>query len=244
MNDPSKPTRGGGWAFLFALQRESIYFRRLLQFTASIPDAPCNAGWYESPRGTVLVMETGVGARCARDAVQWLFNEYEPQMVVACGFAGALSPTLQVGDVLLASEVVEPGEDDLHWRTTVPAELGDLPVGRILTAPRLVANPADKKSFARQTGAIAVDMESAAIAEACQEHRVPCAVVRTISDTANTALSPRLVEMSSGGDVAPWRALAAMAKSPRLAVEFWRLARDTRLAARRLADALHRLTDH
>jgi adenosylhomocysteine nucleosidase len=125
----------------------------------------------------------------------------------------------------------------------VPAELGDLPVGRLVTAPQLVGRPAAKRTLARETGAIAVDMESAAIAAACQERLVPCAVVRAISDTVDTELSHRLVTLLSGGRASPLRVLAAVARSPGLAVELWRLARDTRLAARRLADALHKLVN-
>jgi adenosylhomocysteine nucleosidase len=186
------------------------------------------------------VLATGIGAERARRAIQWLFRHPERPPVVACGFAGALTPNLKVGDVLLASEVVEL-DDDVHWRTVVPAELGDLPIGRLVTVTQLAGRPAAKRTLARETGAVAVDMESAAIAEACQERRVPCAVVRAISDTSDTALSPRLVGLLAGGNVAPWRVLAAVARSPGLIPELWRLARDTRLAARRLADALHRL---
>jgi hypothetical protein len=168
-------------------------------------------------------------------------QHFSPKLIVACGFAGALSSKLKVGDVLLASEVVEPGEGELHWRTAVPTELGELPVGRLVTVAALAGRPAAKRTLARQTGAVMVDMESAVIAESCQARRVPCAVVRAISDAADTMLSPQLVALLSGGRVSPWRVLAAVMRSPSLTIELWRLARDTRIAARRLAAALHRL---
>ena len=133
--------------------------------------------------------------------------------------------------------------DDLHWRTAIPAELGDLPCGRLASSPRLVATPADKAALAAATGALAVDMESAAIAEVCQAARVPCAAVRAISDAADTALSPQLVALLAGGRVSPRRVLMALLRRPALAGELWRLARDTRRAARRLADALGRLLE-
>jgi adenosylhomocysteine nucleosidase len=236
----ARPTRGVGWAFLFALRRESAPFARRLRFAERLP-APCPGAIYETKRGPAVVLETGIGGDRAATATHWLLDNFDPRLVVVCGYAGALSPNARAGDVFLASEVVEPGNDELHWRTTVPAELGDLRVGRLVTVAHLAGRPAAKRALARQTGAVAVDMESAAIAEACQERRVPCAVVRAISDTADTSLSPRLVTLLSGGRVAPWRVLTALARSPGLAVELWRLARDTRLAARRLADVLHRL---
>ena len=243
MSEAFKPTRGVGWVFLFAMRRESKPFTRHLRFVETLRGAPCSAGLYETQRGPAAILETGVGAKRAAAAIRWVLKNLEPRLIVACGFAGALLPTLKVGDVLLASEIVEPDEDDLHWRTAVPAELGDLPVGRLVTATQLVGRPSGKRSLARQSGAVAVDMESAAIAEACQARRVPCAVVRVISDTADTTLSPRLVTLFSGGWVAPWRVLTALMRSPGLAIELWRLARDTRIAARQLAAALHRLVD-
>jgi adenosylhomocysteine nucleosidase len=241
MSNYSKPTRGVGWAFLFALRREAEAFARRTRLVHPLPDAPCPAARIETRRGAAVILETGFGIDRAAVAARWVLEHFEPRLVVVCGFAGALSPTLRVGEVLLASEVVEPGEDELHWRTAVPAELGDLPVGRLVTVKRLVATPAEKQALANETHAVMVDMESAAIAEACQEWQVPCAVVRVISDTAGTALSPRLVKLLTGGRASPWRVLATLARSPRSTIELWCLARDTRLAAGRLADALARL---
>jgi nucleoside phosphorylase len=185
------------------------------------------------------VLEIGVGARRAAAAARWVLEECTPRLVVACGLAGALVPTFGVGDVLVASEVVEP--DEQRWRVALPAELCDLPCGRLLTVSQIVATPAAKGTLARQFGAVAVDMESAAVAEACQAARVPCACVRAISDAADADVSPRLVELVASGHVSPLRAVAAVARSPKLAVELWRLARDTRRAAARLADALRQL---
>jgi adenosylhomocysteine nucleosidase len=235
-----KPTRGVGWAFLFALRRESAPFTRRLRFAERLP-APCPATLYETKRGPAVVLETGIGAKRAAAAIRWLLDNFEPRLVVVCGYAGALSATLRVGDVLLASEVVEPA-DELRWRTAVPAELGDLPVGRLVTVSRLIATSADKRSLARQTGAVMVDMESAAIAEACKEARVPCAVVRAISDTAETELSKATATIITvGGRVLFWELLAAVFRAPGFVVEMWRLARDSRIAARALAGVLQRL---
>ena len=228
---------------MFALRREAKPFRRRCGHTRERIEirTPCPTWAYSCGGKKFLVLVTGIGAERAADAARWVWDHFRPRLLVACGFAGALSPKLQVGDVLLASEVVEADEDDMHWRTAVPTELGDLPVGRLVTVPELVGRPSGKRTLARQTAAVAVDMESAAIAEVCQEKQMPCAVVRVISDTADTALSDRLVDLMSGGRVSPLRVLAAVVRSPWLLVELWRLARDTRIAARELAGALSKL---
>lgn len=81
-------------------------------------------------------------------------------------------------------------------------------------------------------------MESAAIAEVCAAKHIPFAVVRAISDAVETELSPDLVRLFSGRTVSAWKAFQALVKKPSLLGEFRRLARDTRLAARKLAEEL------
>jgi hypothetical protein len=84
-------------------------------------------------------------------------------------------------------------------------------------------------------------MESAAIAEACQGERVPCAVVRVISDSAEAELSPDLAKLFSGGRLSPMQVLAAVLRRPTMLAQFWRLDRDSRQAARNLTAALNQL---
>src|SRR5438094_5129989 len=104
MSYESKPTRGVGWAFLFALRRESAPFARGLRLVHRYPDAPCAAARVETRRGGgAVILETGIGADRAAAASRWALSHVAPRLVVACGFAGALAPTLHVGDVLLAS---------------------------------------------------------------------------------------------------------------------------------------------
>src|SRR5207245_980677 len=72
-------------------------------------------------------------------------------------------------------------------------------------------------------------------------HGIPFGCVRAISDTADTALSPALLSVLSGGQVSPSRLASVVLRAPRVVPELWRLGRDTRRAARRLASVLHRL---
>jgi adenosylhomocysteine nucleosidase len=48
--------------------------------------------------------------------------------------------------------------------------------------------PQAKAEFAKATGAVAVDMETATIAEQCRERGVPLLSIRVISDTARQEL--------------------------------------------------------
>lgn len=184
-------------------------------------------------------METGIGAERAGRAIAWVLDNFSPRLIVAAGFAGALSRTLTLGEVVVASEVVEP--EEVMWRVALPGELGDLACGRLFTSPRMLASTAAKTALFEASGAIAVDMESGPIAEACLARRVPCAAVRAVSDTSEEGLSPELVRLLDGGEVSLRRVVAALLRRPRLIGEFWRLQRATRTAARNLAETLWRL---
>ncbi len=223
---------------LFSLRRESAPFRRIHRPYQEFWDAPCRTTFCGASGSGVVVMETGVGAPRVRRAVEWALSEpvfldvvLVPRVVICAGFAGALSDELGVGDVFVPNAVVD--SDGCRWPTMMRGSHGTL-----LTLPRMVGDPAEKRRLGEQYGAAAVDMESAAVARVCDEHGVPFGCVRVISDDVETALSPRLTTLLAGERVSPVRASAALLRSPALGVEFWRLARNTRFAARRLAAAL------
>src|SRR5436305_1686895 len=85
------------------------------------------------------------------------------------------------------------------------------------------------------TGALAVEMESGALAAAARARGIPFAALRVVLDGAGEALPAELgVIDEATGEVRAGRALAAMALHPRLWPAAARLARRQRSAARRL----------
>ena len=112
---------------------------------------------------------------------------------------------------------------------------GGLSTGTLLTSARAIETPAEKAAAFRDTGAAAVDMESAAVAEVAAAHGLPFIAVRVIVDTAGDALPSSVVAASSAGRVEIWRLIAALVAAPREIATLIRLARRYRLAMRSLA---------
>jgi adenosylhomocysteine nucleosidase len=237
---------------VFALARESQPFRREFRPQQRFGGAPCWARFCGPPWLTVLVLHSGVGSAATTSVGEWLLGSpklgdlpYRPKLVIAAGFAGALRDGLNVGDVVLATEIADM--DGNVWPATWP----DTPItgewrpplhrGRVLTAAELAAAPARKAELGARHGAVAVDMESAVLAKLCARAEVPFGCVRAISDDVRTELSPRLVALLSGGRVSPWRTLTTFVRAPATAAEFWRLAKYTGLASRQLGAALGEL---
>jgi adenosylhomocysteine nucleosidase len=237
---------------LFALGREAAPFRREFRPQQRFPGAPCRARFCGPAWLSVLVVETGMGAASVGRALEWLLGgplldnvAYRPKVVLAAGFAGALRPGYLVGDVILATEVVDA--EGGSWPTTWPGELPAGPWqpplrrGRLVTVPHLVSEPDAKAELGERHGAVAADMESATVARACSREGIPFGCVRVISDDVRTALSPQLAGLLSGGRVSPLRLLGLLLRRPAVVGELWRLGRHTRRAAVELGQALGEL---
>jgi nucleoside phosphorylase len=237
---------------LFAFRRESRPFLKEFRPHQRFPGAPCWARFCGPSWLPVLVLETGIGPARMQHALTWLLSQpmlenvpYQPQLILSAGFSGALTAKLCVGDVLLATEVAD--EHGTVWPVPWPGEFppgewhAPLQRGRLVSLPRIVGGAAEKQALGQKSMALAVDMETATVARLCQERQIPFGCVRTISDDVHTSLSPQLISLLAQDRVSLLRALATLASSPRLISECWRLARQTRLAAQRLGQALDEL---
>jgi adenosylhomocysteine nucleosidase len=227
---------------LFALGREATPFRRLCRLQKVPGPVPVHLG--VSGSLSVVIVETGVGHGRMHKALDWLLKKptldnhlYQPRLVLSGGYSGALQAHLQVGDLVSASEVVST--DGRSWPAprAAPAHVA-AHRGRLLTVSGTVTDPGEKRELGRKHDALAVDMETAVVAEECSRHGVPFACLRAISDDVHTPLSPHLDRLIVNGRVSAWRLMTQTLRRPGIVVELWRLARNTRLAAHRLAGGL------
>ena len=95
--------------------------------------------------------------------------------ILSTGLCGALDPALRVGDIVVA------GEGALE-------SSGRFVRGAVHTVDRVVATAREKRSLRNETGALAVDMEAAAVEAEAGARNVPYLCVRVVSDTAGDTL--------------------------------------------------------
>lgn len=156
-----------------------------------------------------------------------------PQLVLTCGFAGGLDPDLRLGDV-----VFETSDENLRNKFFTA---GAKPA-KIFCAERIAITVVEKKILRAETGADAVDMESAAIQDICREHGIPCATVRVISDTANEDLPLDFNALSKPDKNLDFGKLfLAIAKSPGKIGALMELQKKTSFAAQQLAAVLDKI---
>jgi adenosylhomocysteine nucleosidase len=106
----------------------------------------------------------------------------------------------------------------------------------VLGAAAILATEADKSRAWKETGALAVDLESAVVARIASEAGIPFLVARTIADTAFRELPPAaLIPLSEAGTPNLARVLGSVLMRPRQIGTLIGLALETRMALLALA---------
>jgi adenosylhomocysteine nucleosidase len=140
-----------------------------------------------------LVSVSGIGADNAARAAHSLAAAGAAALL-SWGVAGALDPALRSGTAVLPLEVMVAGrryQTDRLWHGQVAMALqGRVPLvsGALLTSEIAVASAAHKADLFQHSGAVAVDMESAAVAGVAAQLRLPFLALRVILDTARDSL--------------------------------------------------------
>jgi len=198
----------------FALKEEASPFRKLA----------------ENQQG-ISILLTGIGRANAEKSVCEFLSKNAPELVLTCGFAGGLNPELEIGDVIFE----KPATCNLQLATFAkPA--------KVFCADRIATTVAEKKLLRDQTGADAVEMESAAIHAVCAEKNIPCATVRVISDTAHEDLPLDFNALAKPDKNLDFGKLfLAIARSPGKIPQLIALQKKTRIAAERLATVLEKV---
>jgi adenosylhomocysteine nucleosidase len=200
----------------FALKEEAAPLRKV---AAGIP-------------GTAILI-AGVGRQNAERSVRRFLDACSPKLVLTCGFAGGLDPKLKLGEVVFEMADSVPAE----WEEKLLAA-GAKPV-KFFCASRVATTAAEKQKLRQDTGADAVEMESAAIHAVCRERGLPCVTVRVISDPAGEDLPLDFNVLTKPDQSLDFMKLAlAIAKSPWKIGGLLALQKHTSLAARQLAAVL------
>ena len=189
--------------------------------------------------GSLLAL-SGIGRAAAAAAAQALVDA-GVSALMTFGLAGGLDPALKPGSVVIPGEVFFADGARYAacraWREQVAAAVSALRAvseGNLLTSTNAIETPADKASAFRSTGAAAVDMESAAVAEIAAKHSLPFIAVRVIVDTAADMLPRAVVAASLAGRVRFARLIGGLILAPREIASLLRLAQRYRIAMRSL----------
>lgn len=209
------------------------------------PVMESKAGYEVLADGTLRAV-SGMGCAAAGAAARRLL-EAGAEALISWGVAGALDPQLEAGAICLPREVVGPDGSRYAtaagWRDELAASIAayrPVAAGALLTRARPVAAIADKATLHLETGAVAVDMESSAVAHAAALGHVPFVAVRVIVDTARDAIPLSVTAAGETGEVRIMKLLAGLIRFPGDIAGVMRLARRYGAATRSLRVAAAR----
>ena len=176
-----------------------------------------------------VVVCGGIGSTAARRACEAVCASYDLRLVISAGFAGALVRELRVGNVVIPGRVIDAGDGSSVVAGTGPQAL--VSVAEMATVAR-------KRVLGSKYGAVAVDMEAAAVAKGAGLRGVRFGAVKVISDEIDFEIPVVEGSVDSQGLFHEGRFLAGVAARPWIWGRVAKLARDSSLASDKLAEAL------
>ncbi len=189
----------------------------------------------------VLLAVSGMGGAQAAIAARSLADAGAVRLM-SFGMAGGLDPRLSAGTVVVPSEVISSSgtrfTTSAGWREQLCLGIARKRTcvgGVLLSSAAPVDAVADKAALFRETGAVAVDMESLGIAEVAAARGLPFMAVRVIVDTAGDVLPRAVVAASQAGQVSMRRLIGGLALAPMELFAIIRLAQRYRAARRSLS---------
>ncbi len=153
-----------------------------------------------SRRHCIVLQKCGIGKVNAAIGAMRMIETYHPDLIVSSGCAGGAADGLHIGQLVAGSTVAYhdvycgpetaagqvqglPARYDAPAALIAKAEAVGAKTGLIASGDWFVSSAAEMHAIKqRQPEAIAVDMESAAIAQVCHMNGVPFLSLRIISD--------------------------------------------------------------
>jgi adenosylhomocysteine nucleosidase len=193
------------------------------------------------------LIRTGIGHDKATRAASWLLRQQPFHLAVSTGFACALVPAT-IGTLLMSREVNlipvdgstpspplrSSGGSEEEFVAFMTERRPAVQTGRFVSVDQIVVRAQEKQRYARITGAVGLDMESAALAMVSQQAHVPFLILRTVSDLLHEDLP---LDFNLFLRPAGWaEGIGAVLMAPWSLCALDRLRRQSRRAAAQLTD--------
>jgi len=235
----------------YAFAREIGPFRR--RITERAPLALDGLRGFRGRLGTVEVVciATGLGIGRALDCARRAMESLVPDLVIATGVAGALVDEVSPGGIVLADSLVLedagtpvtitiPAADLARFAVVMDAAAVPFTSGPVLTSSHILRDGPAKRAARARTGAIVVDMESAAIAAEATHRGRRFGCVRAVLDRVDEEIVG--AELAGPeGKVRPLAAAAFLMRNPGSIAGLTRMMRALNRATASLANALEAL---
>ncbi|GMB07539.1 adenosylhomocysteine nucleosidase [Thermolongibacillus altinsuensis] len=197
-------------AIIGAMEEEVAILREKIADRQETTIANCQFSTGTLDGVDVILLKSGIGKVNAAMSTTILLERFKPDVVINTGSAGGFLSSLNVGDIVISTEVVHhdvdvtafgyaygqvPGmparyaadEKLIEIAEKSAEQIRDVQVakGLIATGDSFMNDPARVEFVRKQIPELyAVEMEAAAIAQVCFQFGVPFVIIRALSDIA------------------------------------------------------------
>ena len=209
----------------------------------------------------LTLVQGGIGRNNAIKAASCLLESTNVDLLISAGVAGGIRHGLNVGDLVVAERVGYSGQSDFDGEelqlesdfackeeiVQLARQFSNDPeskmhFGNLLTVDKIINQASTKKRIGEQNSFLAVEMESAAVAEVAMEKGVGFAAIRSISDDIDDDLHLDYDNViSDEGKVKVGSIALSVLKNPQKLALLSRLNKQTRSASKSLAYFINKL---
>lgn len=170
----------------------------------------------------IVLCKSGVGKVNAAMCTQLLIDRFGVDAVIFTGVAGALDPSLEIGDLVISTDCQQHDMDASPLgfpRGTIPfadtsvfradeslvalaaaasESVGDgrAVLGRVLSGDQFIADRETVKLLREQLGGACTEMEGSAVAQVCAMNGTPFVIIRSMSDKADGSAHVNFAEFA------------------------------------------------
>ncbi|BBI34566.1 5'-methylthioadenosine/adenosylhomocysteine nucleosidase [Cohnella abietis] len=170
----------------------------------------------------VVITRSGVGKVNAAVCTQVLIDRFGADAVIFTGVAGAVDPTLNIGDIVISSSSLQHDVDATPLgfpRGTIPyQDVSEYPAdsrliqlaeeagqrvfpgrcitGKVLSGDQFIADRAIVKGLYEELGGACTEMEGASVAQVCFMNDIPHVIIRSMSDKADGSADVNFAEFT------------------------------------------------
>jgi adenosylhomocysteine nucleosidase len=219
-------------AIFAALDEEIRIIRSRLSVDEQIHFKPSLITRGRYRKSQILLVRTGIGKSAMKTAVDYCLSNYHPSICINVGYAGGTTPTTSIGDLVIATSVVDAFNEHLLTTDnelavaaqTLCKEIGLKAItGSIATVDKIISSPHEKAFIGTAHSVIALDMEGAAFVGACLSSGVPCLVVRSILDPLDVTLPDMSDTLDKSGQISMSHLAKHIIKHPKDALNFHKI---------------------
>ena len=238
-------------AIMGAFEQEIADLRRQMAIEESVTGPRCRLYGGKLRNRDILLVQTGMGRERAENATRFALERYPVTAIISIGFAGALAPELNIGDVVVCSKLyfvprpeeeeqaLEPYAADANLLALASQGTGDtaipFSIGRGVTVLQLNADSLNMQELSDTLNVHIIDMESYWIAGIASTWKIPFIAIRSISDTIRESVQPFDRILDSGGELLWKKAVLCFLLHPWYLKNVFTLYKNTRPAKRNLA---------